>query len=510
MKTWRRISQILFLLFFVLLFLQTRYPLENGIPADLFFHTSPLISITTIFASRSFFIEALPGIVFLLLAIPFGRFFCGWICPLGTVIDINDRFLKRKKPGRKERDSVKFRPVKFFILVAILVAALFSLQLTWFFDPIVVLTRVFTLAIYPAFVFLVNSVFDLAFTSGALEDQVYSVYSFIQKTILPVGRPEFLSGIAVVLLFLGILFLGLVSKRFWCRNLCPLGALLGIFSKYRITRRYVASSCTKCARCQTGCKMNAIEDDYSINNTVECIECGDCVAVCPPKAVSYKFGKNQGKNEIDFSRRRLLQAGAVGLTSMALIKTASGKPEKRASVIRPPGALEESAFLDRCVRCQECVRVCSSTGGCLQPALFEAGWEGIWSPISVPTMGYCEFNCNLCSQVCVSGAIQELTLEAKQKLKMGTAHFDKTLCIPWYSQEDCLVCEEHCPVPDKAIKFDIHEARGPDGTMRTVKFPWVDEELCIGCGICENKCPLVGKKGIFVTSAKNERVPAKS
>jgi len=460
-------------------------------------------------ATRSVFHTALPGLVFLLLAIPLGRFFCGWICPLGTTIDINDRLLGQKKRRRKERDSTAFRSVKFFILVGVLSAALFSLQLTWFFDPIVILTRVVTLVIYPAFVFLVNSVFDFTFATGALEEQVYSAYDFLQKTVMPVGRPKFLSSIPVVLFFAAILLPGLISKRFWCRNLCPLGALLGLFSRHRLVKRYVSTNCTKCGKCQSACKMNAIEDDYTINNTMECIECADCVAICKPHAVSYKFGKNRGSNDIDFSRRRLLQAGVTGLASVALIKTATGEDSKRAAVIRPPGAVDEKIFLDRCVRCQECVRVCASTGGCLQPAVFEAGWEGIWSPISVPAMGYCEFNCILCSKVCPTEAIVELALEEKQKFKMGTAHFDKTRCIPWYSQEDCLVCEEHCPVPDKAIKFDIHEARGPDGTMRTVKFPWVNEELCIGCGICENKCPLVGKKGIFVTSANNTRITVK-
>jgi len=145
-------------------------------------------------------------------------------------------------------------------------------------------------------------------------------------------------------------------------------------------------------------------------------------------------------------------------------------------------------------------------GGYLQPSFLESGWEGIWTPVAMPRLGYCEYNCNLCGQVCPTGAIQNLEMEKKQKLKMGIAYFDKSRCIPWYSQQDCLVCQEHCPTPDKAIKFDIREARTPDGGTRTVKFPYVDEELCIGCGICVTKCPVVGKAGIFVTNASAERI----
>jgi translation initiation factor RLI1 len=89
---------------------------------------------------------------------------------------------------------------------------------------------------------------------------------------------------------------------------------------------------------------------------------------------------------------------------------------------------------------------------------------------------------------------------------MGLAFFDKTRCIPWYNQKDCLVCEEHCPTPDKAIKFDIREARAPDGSLHIVKFPYVVEDLCIGCGICENKCPVIGAPGIYVTNANEQRL----
>ncbi len=88
---------------------------------------------------------------------------------------------------------------------------------------------------------------------------------------------------------------------------------------------------------------------------------------------------------------------------------------------------------------------------------------------------------------------------------MGLAFFDKSRCIPWYRHEDCLVCEEHCPTPDKAIKFDVREIVSHDGSTRVVKFPYVIEDLCIGCGICETKCPIIGNAGIFVTNAKEQR-----
>lgn len=506
MRTARRISQIFFLLLFLFLFFQARFPYETKLPSDLFLRASPLVAFATMLATRKVIASVLLAFIILLLTIPLGRFFCGWICPLGTIIDGSDNLIKRKKRKPRQRESTRFRSWKFAILAAVLVASLFSVQFIWFFDPIALLTRTMTTVLYPIFSFLLLGLFNFGFSTGILEDQLYTAYDAAQNTILPIAQPMFFEAVLITLVFIGILSLGMVTRRFWCRNLCPLGALLGIFSKFRLTKRYVDDTCTSCSICQRECKMNAIEDDYAVNNTVECIECMECVASCKPHSVSYKFGKNSGENEIDLSKRRFIQAAAVGIAGVAVAKTSAFSRIDKGAAIRPPGAVTENDFLDRCIRCQECVRICATTGGCLQPSSLESGWEGIWTPISVPRSGYCEYNCNLCGQVCPTGAIQNLLLEEKQKLKMGIAYFDKSRCIPWYSQQDCLVCEEHCPTPDKAIKFDIREARTPDGGTRTVKFPYVDEDLCIGCGICVTKCPVVGEAGIFVTNAGAERI----
>jgi len=88
---------------------------------------------------------------------------------------------------------------------------------------------------------------------------------------------------------------------------------------------------------------------------------------------------------------------------------------------------------------------------------------------------------------------------------MGLAYFDKNLCIPFAQNKDCIVCEEHCPTPEKAIKFDIKEVLLADGTLHNVKYPFVVRELCIGCGICETKCPVPGAPGIFVTTENQQR-----
>ncbi len=497
MKRFRRISQILFLLFFLGLFFLARFPYGTRVPSDLFLRFDPLIGLVTALSSRSLGLLLLPGIFILLLTIPFGRFFCGWICPLGTLIDINDKyFVKKRNISNSFRDK-KLRNLKFYILIFILLASLFSVQFVWFFDPIALLTRTFTLTVFPAFVWVVNGLFNILFRVGFLDEPVYWTYDLLQQSVLPLRQPTFNSSILVLLLFLLILIATIISKRFWCRNICPLGALLGLFSKFRILNRYVDSTCNQCGKCLSLCKMNAIEDDYS-SHVVECIECADCVDTCKPGSISFRFSKPNDNNKIDLSKRHFLQAGTTGVVGAIVLSTTRQAVSGNAP-LRPPGSLDEQDFLDRCIRCQECVKICSSTGGCLQPAVLKAGIEGFWSPVLDFSSGYCEFSCNLCGKICPTGAIQNLSLKEKQKIKMGTAYFNKDICIPWYNLKDCLVCEEHCPLPEKAIKFDIKEVEKPDGSLATVKFPYVNQDLCTGCGICENKCPLVGTKGIYVT-----------
>ncbi len=123
----------------------------------------------------------------------------------------------------------------------------------------------------------------------------------------------------------------------------------------------------------------------------------------------------------------------------------------------------------------------------------------------VPRIGYCEYYCSLCSQVCPTGAIRELKIEEKTTIKIGSAWINKNRCIPYALGKPCIVCEEHCPTSPKAIKFVMVEAKLFDGTTATQKAPVIDNALCIGCGICENKCPVVDEPAIYVTSVGEVR-----
>jgi MauM/NapG family ferredoxin protein len=210
-------------------------------------------------------------------------------------------------------------------------------------------------------------------------------------------------------------------------------------------------------------------------------------------------------SNVDLSRRRVIVTTLLSLAAVPFFRLTPSRKRASLKLIRPPGSLAEDKFLAKCVKCGQCMRACP-TGG-LQPVLTEAGPEGIYTPMLVPKIGYCEYYCSLCTQVCPTGAIQKLTIEEKNKVKMGTAWVNKSRCIPYVLGRPCIVCEEHCPVSPKAIKLVEVETKLPDGTVAVQKGPVVDLELCTGCGICENKCPVMDDPAIFVTSVGETRSP---
>ena len=199
-----------------------------------------------------------------------------------------------------------------------------------------------------------------------------------------------------------------------------------------------------------------------------------------------------------------------GLAAVPLLRTGDAF-EKNASplLIRPPGSLAEDDFTARCIRCGQCMRVCPNNA--LHPTLMEAGAEGIWTPILIAKIGYCEPSCTLCGQVCPTGAIQELTHKDKVGDKstppnrIGTAFVDRGRCLPWAMATPCIVCEEWCPTSPKAVYLEEVIVTNREGKEVAVKRPYVDAALCTGCGACEFACPVSDDKAIYITSVGESR-----
>lgn len=499
----RKTIQIIFFLTFLLTIAVAVYPFRVYFFTKLFLVIDPLNAIGTQTATGHLNLILLLSVPVILSPILLGRAFCGWICPLGTTIDLTDNIF-----NKKHIKTPRIKKLKYLLLVLFLMLSILGFQLFWTLDPLPIIWRSFALIIFPIAYIVVYSFTELFINAGVLPDLFASINDAISNTFFPLHPPT-VSGIFLPLvIFLLVLSGSFLSRRFWCKNLCPLGALLGIIARWSLLRRHVVTSqCTSCSLCDRSCKMDAIHDDFATTNTSECIICLNCTNACPAGTTYFRFsppGKTTGKP--DLTRRSIVLAGIISLSGAGLFKlTVRGQENDR--LIRPPGSVSEEDFNDLCIRCGECIRACSTSGSCLQIGITGMGLAGLMTPRANYHIGYCEYECNLCGQVCPTGAIQQLNLKDKKQYKMGTAIIQKDRCIPYRLNDNCIVCEEHCPIPEKAIKLDEKKTFSAlYNSEITIKYPYVVPELCIGCGICENKCPVEGEPGIIVIKEGEERI----
>jgi polyferredoxin len=505
MKNPRRISQGIFLLLFLFLFLQTesKGKDELGYPVKIFLDFDPLIFITTLLSAHTVAKAFYFSIIVIIATILLGRVFCGWICPLGTLNNMVS-VLRKESVDTPSRNWYR---VKYYILIFLLVSSVFSLQLMGIVDPLSLLIRSFSVSIYPLFNYGIESVFDSLYSLNirGIVEVSETVHSVLKESVLSFQQPLYHQSAFIGMLFLLILGLNLVERRFFCRYLCPLGALLGILSRFSVLKRSVSEGCTSCGTCASVCQGGAAPGKKEEWRDTECIYCFNCDDICPENAVSFGFFRKRAASAIDLGRRRVIASMVSGVIAVPLLRVTplSKVDYSKPKLIRPPGSLEEKEFLKRCVKCGECMKVCITNG--LQPTLLEAGIEGIWSPVLVPRIGYCEYRCTLCGQVCPTEAIKRLTLEEKVKVKIGLAMIDKGRCLPYAHAIPCIVCEEVCPTPKKAIWLENAKVKDRKGKEIVVKQPRVDLDLCIGCGICETKCPVVGQPAIYVISTGESR-----
>ena len=524
MRTMRRISQIIFFLLFLFLLVMTEYRGVDSIPypVKIFFDLDPLAALTTFLAAHSIPAMMFWSLVVVAISVLFGRFFCAWVCPMGTLNHLSSFVPGRKKAANIKRNGYDNRQrFKYYLVLGVLIAAAFGLQLTGWLDPFSVLIRSFGLAVYPVFNFLIRSAVYplLALDWPWLTPIVADFYSFMRAHVLSFEQPYFYQGVLIGLIFTAILLLNTLRRRFWCRYLCPLGALLGFLSRFSLLKLKVdENKCTHCNACKANCEGACEPQSTESWIRSECLPCYNCVESCPSGAVklTLTLPKLKGEAKVDLTKRALVGSGLTALGAMALLRIdprkslppGSGGNTREVnkfnpSLIRPPGAVMEQEFLERCIKCGECMKVCIKNA--IHPTLMEAGLEGMWTPYLKMQLGYCEYNCTLCGQVCPTGALQKLTQEKKHQTKIGLAMFDKNRCIPYSLGKPCIVCEEVCPTSPKAIKFEEVEVIDYEGKPSVIKRPYIDPDLCVGCGICEYVCPLVDKPGIYVTSIGETR-----
>jgi len=249
--TSARISQLLFLALFLILFVQTEYRGDDQISAAVnsFFRADPLVSVSYLFAAKSFTWLVFPGIVVLGLTILLGRFFCGWICPLGTILDLVTGKIAKTAPIHALKGNLKY-----FLLIPLLTCSLFGVNLAGLLDPLALLVRALSSFFYPVLGDSVRQGWVALYrVMGEKRDLLAPGYDILRDHILPFRETFYPLAFLSAALFALILFLERYETRNWCRNLCPLGTLLGIAGRFSLFNRLPKKLCPDCGTCHDLC-----------------------------------------------------------------------------------------------------------------------------------------------------------------------------------------------------------------------------------------------------------------
>jgi ferredoxin len=316
-----------------------------------------------------------------------------------------------------------------------------------------------------------------------------------------------------------IVVLSAVRGRLYCNTVCPVGTLLGFFSRWAAFRVTIEkSTCQKCGECLRACKAQCIDLRNGTIDQSRCVACYDCFGVCDNHSIGYRFAwKRTTRAEVvaigpsiesekqtaaslaaDAQRRTFIAGATVavmaslggaklfGANETSGPESQADRKDKLIRPVCPPGSANMDRFLDRCTACQLCVSACPTN--VLQPAFREYGLSSLLKPRLDFNRGACDFDCRRCGEVCPSGAIGLLDLAEKQITRIGVVHFEATRCLVQASGKACTACSDKCPT--KAIQTVAFS-----GGLR---LPTTQPLLCIGCGNCEHVCPTAPVKAITV------------
>lgn len=524
--TARRLAQIFFFALFVWLCLAATVGPSwwqwRGWPIAWFLQLDPLAALGTVLTTHSFHPSLAWALGTIVLTILFGRVFCGFICPFGAIHQFVGWLARLGHWPKNKMAANTYRPaqvIKYYLLLALLAAAAGNLVFTlvrasrdsaW---VALVLAAIAVLALFwltlrtiipsPRRALLIGAAVLLGWLGAAAVlsaermtlatlqigwlDPIPLVYRSFNLAVLPaadlaVGQwfpsGRLYTGVGLIgALFVLFVLLNLAVPRFFCRILCPLGALLGVIGRGTLWGiGKTGAKCTECSLCDVDCEGAC--NPMGPIRVSECLMCMNCLDNCPgTQPIGYLPRPSSG-GEITghgVSRRGFVATLAAGLAAVPLARLdGSTKSDWSPDLIRPPGSVDEEEFLARCLKCGECMRVCPTN--VLQPAGFALGWEAVWTPTlnnRIGTSG-CQLNCIACGHACPTAAIRPLALDEKHgagdftaqgPVRIGLAYVDRGRCLPWAMERPCIVCEENCPVTPKAIYVSTIEATVRDGTL---------------------------------------------
>jgi len=619
---------------------------RDEIPVEAFLLIDPLVSLSTAVAAKAWMGSLWGAAIILAVCVFIPRGFCGYVCPLGTLIDLFDWavvgrvkrwwFFAVSRGNRREGSDIWFfgipspwrernrvrvkaldksatlestgaspspqpspagrgrtatessKPrlrvpedgwwvhLKYYLLFGVMLAAFSGVLLSGIVSAIPVLTRGLLFLLAPL---------QLGFMRG-------------WHQVPPMNLGQIVS----IVLFLAVLGLGFFRPRFWCKYVCPSGAVFSLGNLFRVSERKVENTCIHCNKCVEICPFDAIKPDFTTRVT-DCTLCQTCGGVCPTHAIKFVERSNRvalklendpptGERSLEadlhwlFSRERgraslspasragrvpsawrgspgrthpprlmdgfetagdldeptpsplpggefeararntaplpgragggfvsasigrrsfvssgigLLAAFVGGLGSTIFTKAFGARlsDSTRPRPVRPPGSVPEQEFLELCIRCGECFKVCPNS--VLQPLGFQQGLEGMWTPYVAADWAGCEPSCNACGKACPTGAIRPLPLAEKKVARMGLAVVNEQICLPLAGKEACQLCVDECAAAGyDAIEFiRVHSQADDSGKpIESTGFlaPKVLPDKCVGCGLCQMRCYSINAK----------------
>lgn len=445
------------------------------------------------------------GVVALLVLLTLlaGRVYCSVICPLGVMQDIVSWISGRRK---KKKYRFSYSPEVKWLRYGVL--GLFVIALIAGVGSFVAL-----LAPYSSYGRIATNLFTPVYRWGnnllAYFAERADSYAFYETEVWLKSLPTFL---IVAVTFVVLIILAWRNGRTYCNTVCPVGTVLGFFSRFSLFRPVIdAEKCKNCSLCSRGCKAACIDYKNHRIDYSRCVACMDCIDTCKHDALrlEYRWKKTNKtatdkpaqtvtSEQIDTARRSFLSATAV-LAATSVVKAQEKKVDGglaviedkkipvRATPIVPPGAWSARHFARHCTACQLCVSACPNN--VLRPSTEPAR---LMQPEMSYERGYCRPECTRCSDVCPAGAICPITIEEKSSARIGHAVWIRKNCIPLTDGVECGNCARHCP--SGAILMVPSDSEDPN----SVRIPVVNAEWCIGCGACENLCPARPFSAIYV------------
>ena len=455
----------------------------------------------------------------IVLTLIFGRIYCSVICPLGVFQDVvawlHNRYKKNRYSYSRAVSWLRYTMLGVFV-VAMAAGVSSIVQLL---APYSAYGRIATMLFQPVWKAANNVLASIA--------ERMDSYAFYTVDVWMKGLPTLIVAVATLVV------VGLLAWRHgrtYCNTICPVGTVLSFFSRFSWMKvRFDEEKCRNCSMCSKNCKAACI--DYK-NHQVDysrCVVCGDCISSCKFGALSYvagtkkaKMAKKDEKEEKPLAEKEAMKAnenmesrksdaGMVAdpgkrsfLIGSALVATAAMAQEKmkldgglakieekvapkRQTPITPPGSLSAKNMATRCTGCQLCVSECPND--VLRPS---TDLLTLMQPVMSYERGYCRPECTRCSEVCPAGAIQPISKEDKSSTQIGHAVWVKKNCIPLRDGVECGNCARHCPTG--AIEMVPSDPNDEESAY----VPAVNEEMCIGCGACENLCPARPFPAIYV------------